>query len=245
MRLHDAGRGWLRVEPDPDGPTHDEQHRRHEGHRHRRTGSSDAASTASENWSGASEPAAPSQPQSLDRVAQEVYGRLVSGPRKPANGLWRSSVPDTKASGSSGASGGQGSNGWPAGSGFVAAGHTAGRDSVAPHPPRGQGQPIRHRKTMSLDTGTAAAAQEAAAAALLERQRKRQQGPAAGSKGAGAGSPPLPPSWSQRKQVLERRPSDVASAAAMASMRRTEHRVRAPSRLACFGGCRRQPAVKE
>lgn len=238
------------MEPDAEAPAHDEEHRRHEGHRHRRTASSGAASSASEPWSGASEGGPPPQPQSLERVAQEVYGRLVSGPRRAGSGLWQASVPGAKASGGSGTSAGRGNDAWPAGSdGFIAAGHAAaGRTAGQPAAANGLGRPSRHRKTMSLDTGTAAAAQEAAAAALLERQLQQQQQQrhrAGGSKEAAAGSPPLPPGWSPHKQPLERRPSDMANAAAMASMQRAEHHVRAPSRLACFGGCGRRPAVKD
>ncbi|KAL4425872.1 hypothetical protein ABPG75_009888 [Micractinium tetrahymenae] len=238
-------RGWLRVEPDAKAPTHDEQHRRHEGHRHRRTGSSGATSTASEHWGGAHEavPSTQPRPQSLARVAQEVYGRMVSGPRKAGSALWQASVPGAKAASGSG----RGSDLWPASNGFIAAEHAgSGHGAPPPAAAKAPGQPSRHRKTMSLDTGTAAAARDAAAAALLERQEQRQQqGQAGGSGKAAAGSPPLPHGWSPGKQLLGRRPSDMANVAAMASMQRTEHRVRAPSRLSCFGGCRRLPAVKD
>lgn len=234
------------MEPESNSPTHDEALRRHEGHRHRRTGSSDAASTASEPWSGASDAGLSSQPQSLARVAQEVYGRMVSGPRKPGSSLWQASVPGARTSAGSTNGNGRASDMWPAGSGSIAAGQAAaGHAAAPPVAADGLGRPSRHRKTMSLDTGTAAAAQEAAAAALFDRERQRQQGHAGGGSGAAVESPPLPPGWSPRKQVLERRPSDMANAAAMASMQRTEHRVRGPSRLSCFGVCRRLPAVKD
>jgi hypothetical protein len=44
---------------------------------------------------------------------------------------------------------------------------------------------------------------------------------------------------------MERRPSNMAAVAAMASMQQAEGRVRAPSRLGCLTLCRRRPAVKD
>ena len=89
-------------------------------------------------------------------------------------------------------------------------------------------RPSRHGKTMSLDAGTAAAARQAAAAALVQQQQHQQQG---------EGSP--------GKAGMERRPSNMAAVAAMASMQREEGRVRVPARLGCFTLCRRPPAVKD
>lgn len=99
----------------------------------------------------------------------------------------------------------------------------------------------QHRKTMSLDTGTAAAAQQAAAAALCAQQNQQRGGaggpePEAVHNGVHGISP--------QKQLL-RRPSNLAEMQAAASMQRAESRVRGPSRLACFTICGRRPAVKE
>lgn len=257
---YSAGRGWLRVEPDANAPTHDEEHRQHAGHRHRRTPSSGGASVASELWPAAAAPqqqqaqAHQVQAQSLARVAQEVCSRMVSGPRKAVtaagNGLVAagSSVRQASVTGAKAifnpASRPRSSAGGvhtqaPYFAGAAGPGSTATASGAYAY-----SLPPRHRKTMSLDTGTAAHAREVAAVALQQQEQQQAASRGAAGQHDAAPAPPLPASWSPSKP-LERRPSDMASAAAMASMQRTEHRVRAPSRLACFGGCRRPPAVKD
>ena len=260
-----TGRGWLRVEPDVSVPSHEEAGRHHEGHRHRRTASGGwrlgSAPTHRRTGSGggvASVAAAGEDAQavSLARVAQEVCGRMVVGPRRAPTVLG-ATAPAALSSGARQAGGAAhlprtrsvdvGADGMPAHA-PPATPAPAGKGGP------GLGMPRHHRKTMSLDTGTAAAAQEAAAAAVLEQRRRQllqHRGGTAGAAagGAGAGLPPLLPSWPQQTQLssgpLQRRPSDLAAATAMASMQRNDHRVRGPSRLSCFGGCRRPPAVKD
>lgn len=195
--------------------------------------------------------------QGLSLVAQEVFSRMVSGSRKVAQAPARavaaagsglaaasttvrqasmtgaravSSVLRPRSTGSdysskSGEGSGSGSQReQPA----VAPPVGLGVAALPPLPPHQRAR-MAHRKTMSLDTGAAAAAQEAAAAALLWQQQ--------GGGGAPAHVSPT--------KELQRRGSNLAELAAMESMQRSESRVRAPSRFACFTVCGRWPAVKD
>lgn len=194
--------------------------------------------------------------QGLSLVAQEVFSRMVSGSRKVAKAPARavaaagsglaaagttvrqasmtgaravSSVLRPRSTGSDHSRSGEGSGSGsqrepPATTSPVGLGAAA----LPPLPPHQRAR-MSHRKTMSLDTGAAAAAQEAAAAALLWQQQ--------GGGGAPAHVSPT--------KELQRRGSNLAELAAMESMQRSESRVRAPSRFACFTVCGRRPAVKD
>ena len=207
-------------------------------------------------------PLPPARAQSLTRVAQEVQKRLVSGsravakapvravakagssmrqaslnwgdlfarPPRPssANGNDRSSIDGSGKAGADGSVAGP----LPPRPPIAAAAQAGGSGGNAMH---GGG---RHRKTVSLDTGTAAEARRAAAAAMEAHEQL--------AVGAGAGGMPAGVSPSK---ALQRRPSNMASLAMAASMERAEHRVHSHGggrcRLSCFTICSRQPAVKD
>ena len=217
----------------------------------RRSGTADGAAAAGELDAVAAQ-------QGLSLVAQEVFSRMVSGSRKVAKAPVRavaaagsglaaagtsvrqasmtgaravSSVLRPRSAGSDQGRAGEGSG---SGSGrqrevqVQAAPVGLATGALPPLPPHQRAR-LSHRKTMSLDTGAAAAAQEAAAAALLQQLQEGGVGPAHVSP----------------TKELQRRGSNLAEMAAMQSMQRTEHRVRAPSRLGCFTLCGRRPAVKD
>ena len=194
------------------------------------------------------------QQQQLARVAQEVYSRMVSGSRAVAAAPVRAVVAAGSGVRQVGASLSSrvrprstgGDDGEPGPASRPASPTSSGElggDMLAPLPASGSDaltlvRRMHHRKTMSLDTGTAAAAQQAAAEAAAALQGAG--GPEGGAAAAGGPSAGVSPT----KELL-RRPSNLAQLTAMASMQRADSRVRAPSRLACFSVCGRAPAVKD
>lgn len=194
----------------------------------------------------------PLRSPSLARVAQEVRSRMVSGSHAVANAPVKavaaagsglaaagSSMQQARVTGArsakaifrpkSKASSGHGSmeaDEVPA-SVLPGAAVAARAMAAAGAGLEGSGrQRSSHRKTMSLDSGTAAAARLAAAAAV---PTQRQSGNGMAFQG----------------KPLERRASDMAAVATTTSMHRAEHKVQAPSRLSCFAVCGRPPKVKD
>lgn len=185
------------------------------------------------------------QQASLARVAQEVCSRMVTGSRKVAaapvravvaagTSMRQASMTGARALSAAvrprSAVGDDGSSGSGRAEPAAGGGGRAAAAALDHHFERLG----HHRKTMSLDTGTAAVAQHVAAAALLQQQGLPRKG---GGAAVTASSSPT--------KELQRRESNLADQIAMKSLAREDGRVRAPSRLSCFTICGRRPAVKE